>query len=424
MRFKLVLLVMMTIITGVRAANKTVVRFDRRKVIERDETWAGNYEIMDGILVAKGRTLTLKPGVRITFIKTDKINDLDIRGRLLALGTAKDPIIITSNVKYPGSWQGISIFSEDKRTPGRDLSRFAHTRFSYAGTAIKLERSAATLENCEFLKSNLGMELILESDVKVKDSAFSNIREAAVKIERGGIADLSGCDFSFNKIGITGSGDYHLTITGSKFSDNDQAVYYSNLNPDTVITKNKFNKNLYGIQINRRTEGEISRNSFSGNTYGVFVANQSRPDITRNLFTDNTRAITCSRMATPRIRQNEIYNNVIAIECLLGSYPKVEYNNIYQNQTALFLRFLSSDWDIVNGVSDQPLVFDASKNWWGEKTTRILEEKGSEYNRPDIFDGYDTPYNQNRGLVFNKQKVSYDKWLTSQVEDTYGQENE
>ena len=256
---------------------------------------------------------------------------------------------------------------------------------------------------------------MVDSQAKVTNCILESNINSAVRIERSGQLVLRDNLIRYNKNGIVGTGDYRLEVIGSTFERNGKGLYISTVSPNTLISDNIFLDNEYAIQVEKRTRAKVTKNRFENNKYGVYIDNQSKTEVTNNIFTKNEQAITCVRMSSPSIRQNEFYDNKVAIACFLGSYPKINYNNFYRNDTNIKLRFLSADWGIQAGLSKRLLELNATRNWWGSQITKLIEEKGNDFNRPDIFDGYDVPYNQDRGLLFQKQKVNYSDWLTEKI---------
>lgn len=74
---------------------------------------AGNYTL-DGIVkVSEGVTLTIEPGANFK-VNTNKSSSLVVLqgGKILAEGTASQPIVFTTATKTPGDWGGITLYGE------------------------------------------------------------------------------------------------------------------------------------------------------------------------------------------------------------------------------------------------------------------------------------------------------------------------
>ena len=87
-------------ITGNFAANKTYV--------------LGNYTLKGMIQIPAGITVTFEPGSTITCDKTTGENGLIVLngGKLIANGTASQPIVFTEKSKIGGSWAGIIMYGD------------------------------------------------------------------------------------------------------------------------------------------------------------------------------------------------------------------------------------------------------------------------------------------------------------------------
>lgn len=93
------------------------------------------YEILGNITVPVGSLLTIEPGVALHW-SYDK--GLIVNGSLLALGTASQPITLTSTAyDSPGQWQGITF------NGGRGVLK--HTTIRYAATGIAAMNSQLSL---------------------------------------------------------------------------------------------------------------------------------------------------------------------------------------------------------------------------------------------------------------------------------------
>ncbi len=91
----------------------------------------------DQIVVSNGATLTLEPGVKITFSGNGLLQIED--GQLLAKGTSKDNVILTGANKGAGSWVGIIIGGNSK-----DGSVLDHVVVEFAGKQIAIAHGALT----------------------------------------------------------------------------------------------------------------------------------------------------------------------------------------------------------------------------------------------------------------------------------------
>ena len=86
------------------------------------------YIVLGGVSVDAGSALTVEPGVEVRF---DQYRGLDIRGRLVAVGTAQQPITFTGTSAIKGWWDGIRVEGyEDAPSVG---SRLDYVTVEYGG---------------------------------------------------------------------------------------------------------------------------------------------------------------------------------------------------------------------------------------------------------------------------------------------------
>ncbi len=86
------------------------------------------YQAVGHVILEKGATLTVDPGVEVRF---DQNRSFIVYGNLLALGTASQPITFTGTTQQPGWWDGLHIVgTPDERNLGNELS---YVTLEYAG---------------------------------------------------------------------------------------------------------------------------------------------------------------------------------------------------------------------------------------------------------------------------------------------------
>ncbi|TDQ07451.1 hypothetical protein [Pedobacter metabolipauper] len=74
----------------------------------------GNYTLKGMVKISSGVTLTIEAGSTITADKTDGEDGLVVLngGKLIAIGTADEPIVLTEKSKVGGSWAGIIMYGD------------------------------------------------------------------------------------------------------------------------------------------------------------------------------------------------------------------------------------------------------------------------------------------------------------------------
>ena len=119
--------------------------------LEADTTWSGTVILSGQNVVRRGVTLTIEPGTVVKFAWTDENGDdigdgeLTVEGRLIAKGTAGQPILFTSAKENPRAkdWTFVQI-SVSKN------SLVEHCIFEYAFSGLQIHYSTATIHQSLF----------------------------------------------------------------------------------------------------------------------------------------------------------------------------------------------------------------------------------------------------------------------------------
>lgn len=108
--------------------------------IDGDVTWAVRSTggctdyVLSGTVTVNG-TLTIEPGVRV-LAQQDTGIQVNSSGRLVAVGTADQPILMRSSEEQPGRWRGIKITSTD-------INELTHVDIAYCGGSRWLDSDGA-----------------------------------------------------------------------------------------------------------------------------------------------------------------------------------------------------------------------------------------------------------------------------------------
>ena len=125
--------------------------------IQRDTTLSGEFALDGGISIARGVTLRLAAGTRLT-VPADRDEDarqpaIHVHGRIVASGTAARPVLIEAPGK--AAWRGVLLHKDRMR--GSDESQFRHTRFVRAVAGLQVARGDPVIEDCVFVNCNVGL---------------------------------------------------------------------------------------------------------------------------------------------------------------------------------------------------------------------------------------------------------------------------
>jgi hypothetical protein len=132
--------------------------------ISLDVSWYGKISVPKTVFVPAGASLAIRPGSTILFAGGA---DLDVRGRLQALGTNDQRIRFTAaEGRQPETWGEV-------RVEYADGSRFANCDFEYATWGIHSHFTPLTVTGCSFTKNGGGLRF-RSGPLLIKNSLFSD----------------------------------------------------------------------------------------------------------------------------------------------------------------------------------------------------------------------------------------------------------
>jgi len=183
--------------------------------IVQDATWyaEGSPYVLDkAVTVATGATLKIEPG---TTIRAQQGSSLAVDGRLLAEGTAQQPI--TWEGPERARWFGVAIRNAGQGQ-GRD-SVLAFNRFTGADVALSIVAASPTVSSSSFTRSDIGIRIAnAASEPRLRANLLRNNRIGLV-LEAADV-EISGQVVRFNTeagIEIVGASPQ---IFGNDLSDN------------------------------------------------------------------------------------------------------------------------------------------------------------------------------------------------------------
>jgi hypothetical protein len=148
-------------------------------VLTADTVLAGDYLLETDLQVPRGITLTIRPGSSIQVVASDstkidpeylsKETEILIRGRLLARGTAAEPIrfIAAGPEKEQVLWAGLQFVSSRG-------SQLEHLLIEQAETGILCLDSSPQINSVRILRSRYGILLQQNSHPQISDSHLAD----------------------------------------------------------------------------------------------------------------------------------------------------------------------------------------------------------------------------------------------------------
>lgn len=213
--------------------------------VTTNTTWnvAGSPYIIEGsvIKVRFGSTLTVEPGVEVRF-EPGCVLTTDIGCSIVAIGTASDGIVFTSNAVSPGpsDWGKVEVYASDG-------SLFEHCVFRYADTGLYVIVSEPSVSRCSFEDCQKGIYCHLSSP-SIAHSSFTGSTWAAIQCYgRDSVPVIEDCNLWDNEWNI-------------------YLQYYSGAEPEVTITAES---NWWGSDIEEEIAASIYDKADNGALNGV-----------------------------------------------------------------------------------------------------------------------------------------------------------
>lgn len=152
--------------------------------------WQGRVDVRTDLVFPPESTLVIAPGTEVVFHpvapENDKLSrhpyfpgaELIVQGRLLALGTVREPIVFRAAEQdaSPGSWGGINI-------EGSPRAEFDYCIFQSADSAIHARESTVYVEHSLFRRNLVGVRFH-SSQILIENNLFAD-NETGVRFHFG-----------------------------------------------------------------------------------------------------------------------------------------------------------------------------------------------------------------------------------------------
>jgi hypothetical protein len=320
--------------------------------ISSNMTWTkanSPYTITGQVLVYPGVTLTIEPGVEVRFIQSE----FWIQGTLYAVGTASDPIKLTSDVPFNkyGHWPSISL------KENCDSAVFRHCQFTKLETPIQYAVTPAC-----------NLRLIIEQ-CHIKECAAVLIADGGnVYLRNNRIEDCTlGTHIAGHEVEITGNFIARIT-KGFLGSSSDSKKY--------IISNNYLMELNSGITVGGLATHLIENNVIIGcQQAGIEVfsgwANSAVGTIRNNIIAHNK-------------------NGLVINDLKPGPGLIISNNTIKHNKRGAIFRSWTPDIKIIYNCIDSNTEYniatelkghdiELSDNYWGNTDSTVIRKTISDY---------------------------------------------
>jgi parallel beta-helix repeat protein len=382
-------------------------------------TWTSNenpYIVVQDVIVPKGISLTILPGVIIKFQVETCIK---VYGTLVAQGIETSHILFTSNSTGPDiqRWSGIKLYNTHTQlnAQGNYLSGTIISEARLEGTTYSFiieDSSSVLIEKCEM--DNSAYAVFLEN------SNNNIIRNCTISNSNIGIFIPSNFECSYNRFSDNvihhnsnvgffmnnneGRSKYNI-IDGNHFDSNPIGIYIGNegqADPGHSIIRNNIisNSSTIGLKL-YQDSSEVSDNIFYGNLDGIRIVNSKFSRIANNLIFSNQEwgLLISGDAAFNTVESNNIYENLGGVLLSVQNGDSSRYNSIIRNAIhnnhGIAIRVESSPQagiqfnNIYNNGAENCFInltqatIHAEYNWWGTTDTLLINKQIY-----DVFDNH------------------------------------
>jgi parallel beta-helix repeat protein len=288
------------------------------------------YSLLGNVSVSSGVTLNVSPGVRVY---TSDGNQLEIAGRLTAVGTASQPITFTSALDSgSGQWAGLHF-------DAGSIGQLEHVTVRYAGDYNGIGSAN--------IYAGAGSVLEIQHSQVLTGSYSSNGLQLV-----GATALISDTLIAGNSsAGVAATGSDLLVANSTIRSNGSDGISISTSPGNNILDHNTIYNNAHsGIVVNQ-SSAMITRNNIHDNGYyGITTSGQGAdPLIANNSITSNSIGVYSTDAAQPTIGGTKGKGNLIASNTSYG-VQNVDLTTCINAQY--------NDWGASNGPQDSSASVD------------------------------------------------------------------
>lgn len=281
-------------------------------------TWSKDhlYLITGDIIVDNSDSLIIESG---TIVKFTDYYSINIKGKLIAIGTQLEPIIFTTNKEPPkgGDWKSIILNSS------KDLCTIDNCIIEYCETCVSCSTYKANITNNEirFFKydgiNGSISEFIIRNN-KVHD--YKGNHGIHIYVNSNGIIE---CNVVYDGDG------YGIRVSGSFSAINNTVhdIRYSERGHGIAITGGSYEQPI------------IKNNLIYNCNNGIKIWDESDGYILNNTIYNSNNGISCENTTSCKVINNIIVNNLIGIKTFKytdNKLAEISNNLIWNNQTMNF----------------------------------------------------------------------------------------
>lgn len=232
--------------------------------IYSNTTWTqanSPYIVTGNIVLFPNKILTIEPG---TAVKFNGNYNIEIRGKLIAIGTVNDSIQFISNISQTkGAWYKIQILNASQNAVGF----FEYCIVKHSGNGIAVEccwgNDSSYIKNSLFDNNGVASSSYAGWDLPIDNCVFTNNTTAVGSADK----KVTNSTFTNNGIGISCE---RFEARNCYFQNNGSAIDFYYGGYGTVDSCTVINNNI-GI----RNHGPITNSNISNNNIGIITGHTS-----------------------------------------------------------------------------------------------------------------------------------------------------